>query len=188
MLEQSGYRVLDGGLVPDRLESTRDALRRAAQESDCVISMGGVSVGEEDHVRQAVESLGEITMWKVNIKPGKPFAFGRIGGTPFVGLPGNPVSVHITYLLLVRPYLAHLQGQHQDPMQSLKARADFDWPRAGSRQEFLRGRFRGNEGTVEVFNNQSSGVLSSVAWANCLIEVPPGTTIARNDAVSIHLL
>ncbi|MBJ7419414.1 MAG: molybdopterin molybdotransferase MoeA [Rhodoferax sp.] len=182
LLRRMGCEVTDRGIVPDRLDATVQALDDAAQTHDLVLTSGGVSVGEEDHIKPAVQQLGRLDLWQIAIKPGKPFAQGRVGAAHFIGLPGNPVSSFVTFLLLVRPFVLRMQGvQHVAlPIQSL--RADFDWPRADRRQEFLR--VRSNvQGGLDLFPNQSSGVLTSVVWGDGLVDNPPGRTIVRGDTV-----
>ncbi|MBA3589618.1 gephyrin-like molybdotransferase Glp [Methylibium sp.] len=183
--------VTDLGIVPDRLDATRAALRQAAQGHDLILTSGGVSVGEEDHLKPAVQAEGRLELWQVAIKPGKPLAFGAVrrgaaeagaGSALFIGLPGNPVSSFVTFLLAVRPVLLALQGVPHTEPKGLLLRADFDWPKPDVRREFLRAR-RNVDGGLEVFANQSSGVLTSVVWAEGLIDNPPGRTIARGDAV-----
>ena len=182
LLRRMGCEVTDKGIVPDRLDATVQALDDAAQTHDLVLTSGGVSVGEEDHIKPAVQQLGRLDLWQIAIKPGKPFAHGRVGAAHFIGLPGNPVSSFVTFLLLVRPFVLRMQGvQHVAlPIQSL--RADFDWPRADRRQEFLRVR-RNMQGGLDLFPNQSSGVLTSVVWGDGLVDNPPGRTIVRGDTV-----
>jgi molybdopterin molybdotransferase len=182
LLRRMGCEVTDKGIVPDRLDATVQALDEAAQTHDLVLTSGGVSVGEEDHIKPAVQQLGHLDLWQIAIKPGKPFAHGRVGAAHFIGLPGNPVSSFVTFLLLVRPFVLRMQGvQHVAlPIQSL--RADFDWPRADRRQEFLRVR-RNMQGGLDLFPNQSSGVLTSVVWGDGLVDNPPGRTIVHGDTV-----
>jgi molybdopterin molybdotransferase len=182
LLQAAGCEVTDLGIVPDQLPATRDALRRAAQMHDLILSSGGVSVGEEDHIRPAVAAEGRIELWQVAIKPGKPLAFGAVGGALFVGLPGNPVSSFVTFLVAVAPLLRALQGLEASLPPPLMQRADFDWPRPDRRREFLRAR-RNPSGGLDLFPNQSSGVLTSAAWADGLVDNPPGQPIARGDAV-----
>jgi molybdopterin molybdotransferase len=141
-----------------------------------------VSVGEEDHIKPAVQSLGSLDLWQIAIKPGKPFAYGRVQQAHFIGLPGNPVSSFVTFLLLVRPFLLKLQGVTQVAPESIAAHAHFTWPRADKRQEFLRVR-RNAAGGLDLFPNQSSGVLTSAVWGDGLVDNPPGQTIAHGDAV-----
>ena len=194
LLRRLGCEVTDCGIVPDQRGATVQALREAAQGHDLVLTSGGVSVGEEDHVKPAVQSLGELDLWQIAIKPGKPFAYGRIRRSPvhdqpqeafthFIGLPGNPVSSFVTFLLLVRPFLLRLQGATSVAPQSTPMVAQFDWPRPDRRREFLRVR-RNADGTLALFPNQSSGVLTSMAWGDGLVDNAPGRSIARGDSVS----
>ena len=187
-LQALGCDCTDLGIVPDRLDATRDALRRAAQGNDLIVTSGGVSVGEEDHLRPAVLAEGRLEMWQMAIKPGKPLAFGAVnrgdGSTAhFVGLPGNPVSSLITFLLTVRPLLLRLQGASDLAPRRVPLRADFDWPRADKRREFLRVR-RNDAGGLDLFPNQSSGVLTSAVWGDGVVDNPSGHVIARGDLVS----
>ena len=203
LLKRLGCEVSDLGIVPDRREATLDALRAAAESHDLIVTSGGVSVGEEDHVKPAVQQLGSLDLWQIAIKPGKPFAHGWIARQAdgegdasrchFVGLPGNPVSSFVTFLLLVRPFLLRLQGisagQGVTPggadglPPALALPAHFDWPRADRRREFLRAR-RNAAGGLDLFPNQSSGVLTSVAWCDGLVDLPAGRTIARGETVN----
>jgi molybdopterin molybdotransferase len=184
LLQRAGCEVTDMGIVPDNREATVAALQTAAQSHDLILTSGGVSVGEEDHIKPAVQQLGTLDLWSISMKPGKPFAYGQINSAHFVGLPGNPVSSFVTFLLLVKPMLAALQGQQQaaDTMQSIAARADFTWARADKRREFLRARRNANGG-LDIYPNQSSGVLTSAVWADGLIDNPAGNTIALGDTV-----
>jgi molybdopterin molybdotransferase len=182
LLQACGCDVGDLGIVPDRLDATRDALRRAADGHDLILTSGGVSVGEEDHIRPAVAAEGRVELWQVAIKPGKPLAFGSVGRALFLGLPGNPVSSFVTFLLAVRPVLRALQGMPTDLPPALALRADFDWPQPDRRREFLRARLN-EAGGLDLFPNQSSGVLTSAVWASGLVDNPPGQPIRRGDAV-----
>jgi molybdopterin molybdotransferase len=183
LLESFGCDFTDYGIVPDSLQATRDTLREAAREHDLIITSGGVSVGEEDHIKPAVEAEGRLNMWQIAVKPGKPLAFGEVGRAFFMGLPGNPVSSFVTFLLFVRPFLLRLQGVSGDvSLTPIAMRADFDWPKPDRRNEFLRARING-EGGLELFPNQGSGVLTSTVWADGLIDCPPGQAIARGDTV-----
>jgi molybdopterin molybdotransferase len=183
LLRQLECEVSDYGIVPDRLEATQEALRHASESHDLILTSGGVSVGEEDHIKPAVQSLGSLDLWQIAIKPGKPFAYGQVAGAHFIGLPGNPVSSFVTFLLLVRPFLLKLQGAVQLAPSATNLTAHFDWPRADKRREFLRVRRNGGGG-LDLFPNQSSGVLTSAAWADGFVDNPPGRTIARGDQVS----
>ena len=182
-----GCDCTDLGIVPDQLDATRDALRRAAQGHDLIVTSGGVSVGEEDHLRPAVQAEGRIGLWQIAIKPGKPLAFGEVrrgdGSSAYiVGLPGNPVSSFITFVLMVRPVLLRLQGATVLAPTRTPMRADFDWPRPDKRREFLRAR-RNAAGGLELFANQSSGVLTSVVWGDGVVDNPPGHAIGSGDTV-----
>jgi molybdopterin molybdotransferase len=189
LLEAAGCTVEDLGIVPDRLDATRAALRQAAQGNDLIITSGGVSVGEEDHLKPAVQAEGRLDLWQMAIKPGKPLAFGAVrlgepgtGEALFMGLPGNPVSSFVTFLLAVAPVLRALQGMPAMLPAAQALRADFDWPRPDKRREFLRARLNAGGG-LDLFPNQSSGVLTSAVWADGLVDNPPGQAIARGDAV-----
>ena len=184
LLEGLGCVVRDLGQVPDDLPATRQALHAAAIDNDLVLSSGGVSVGEEDHVKAAVELAGRLEMWKIAVKPGKPLAFGEIllagRQVPFIGLPGNPVSSFVTFLMLVRPFLLKLQGVRRTAPASLPLRAEFDWLQPDARREFLRARSTA-DGGVDIFPNQGAGVLSSAVWGDGLIDNPPQQVIRRGD-------
>lgn len=182
LLQRLGCVVTDLGIVPDRLEATIAALKTASTGHDLILTSGGVSVGEEDHIKPAVRALGELNLWQIAIKPGKPFAYGHIGGAHFIGLPGNPVSSFVTFLVLVRPFILKLQGANDVAIKSIAARADFDWSRADKRREFLRVR-QNAAGGLDLFENQSSGVLTSAVWGDGLLDNPPGRTIAHGDMV-----
>jgi molybdopterin molybdotransferase len=186
LLEQIGCEVRDIGQVPDDLDATREALRDGARDSDLVLTSGGVSVGEEDHVKSAVEMEGRVEMWKIAIKPGKPLAIGHVtslGRTvAFIGLPGNPVSSFVTFLMLVRPFLLKIQGVRQTSPVSYPLRADFEWLRPDARREFLRAG-RNSNGGLSLFPNQGSGVLTSAVWGDGLIDNPPQQVVRRGDLV-----
>ncbi|BEP62585.1 molybdopterin molybdotransferase MoeA [Variovorax sp. V213] len=190
LLHRLGCEVNDLGIVPDKREATIEALRGAAESSDLIITTGGVSVGEEDHIKAAVQTLGELQLWSLSMKPGKPFAYGSIprgaggaqGRCHVTGLPGNPVSSFLTFLLLVRPFLLTLQGATRVAPEPVQMRADFDWPRADKRREFLRAR-RNAAGGLDLFTNQSSGVLTSMVWGDGVVDNPPGQAIQAGDTV-----
>lgn len=187
LLESFGCEISDYGIVPDSLEATRATLVEAAKQNDLIITSGGVSVGEEDHIKPAVEAEGRLSMWQIAVKPGKPLAFGevrRAGGSAFfVGLPGNPVSSFVTFLLFVRPFLLRLQGV-TGPVepQGYTVRADFELPKGDRRNEFLRARLNA-AGGLDLFPNQSSGVLTSTVWGDGLVDNPAGNRIAAGDLV-----
>ena len=182
LIDAFGCEVVDLGIVPDTLAATRDALVRAAQSADVIVTSGGVSVGEEDHMRPAVSAEGSIDFWQIAIKPGKPLAFGRVRDALFVGLPGNPVSSFVTFLVFARPLLLRLQGIVDVAPRGYPMRADFAWPRADKRQEYLRVRINA-AGGLDLFPQQGSAVLTSTVWADGLVENPPSRAIAEGDAV-----
>jgi molybdopterin molybdotransferase len=185
-----GCDATDLGIVPDRLDATRAALRQASQAHDLIITSGGVSVGEEDHIKPAVSAEGRLDLWQIAIKPGKPLAFGAVrksdqpndGEAWFIGLPGNPVSSFVTFLLFVRPFILKLQGREAKQTQSYLMRADFDWLKADRRNEFLRVKLN-NNGGLDLFPNQSSGVLTSASWGDGLVDCPPNQPIQVGDLV-----
>ena len=182
LIQSLGMTPLDLGTVPDNLAATVKVLQKAADEADIVLSAGGVSVGDEDYVKNALQQLGSIDFCKVAIKPGKPLAFGQIAETPFIGLPGNPASVFVTFLILARPILLASQGLKKPLTQFLKATALFE--KAGEKREvYLRARMTGNG--VEIYPNQSSGVLSSACWGELFVRQPAGQTIAVGDLVDV---
>lgn len=180
LLTQAGCQVLDCGDVPDTAPATRNALAEAARHADLIISTGGVSVGEEDHVKGAVEALGKLERWAIAIKPGKPFAHGRVGDTPFIGLPGNPISGFVTYAVLVRPYLRARQGMSAALLRPWSLPAGFATKKPGDREEYLRVRL-GADGRLEAYPNQGSGVLSSAAWGEGLARVPAGEAVSEGQ-------
>ena len=187
LLLRMGCEVTDLGIVPDDREATVAALAKAAVDHDVIVTSGGVSVGEEDHIKPAVQQLGQLDLWQISIKPGKPFAYGRVnrqdaGFAHFIGLPGNPVSSFVTFQVLVRPFLLRLQGVQNVLPRAIDARADFVWPKGDKRREFLRVRYN-ERGGLELFKNQSSGVLTSTAWGDGVVDNPPCTTIAEGDTV-----
>ncbi len=187
LLRSLNLEFIDGGIVADDADITASALRDAAAGADCVITSGGVSVGDEDHVKNQVERLGQLDLWKLAIKPGKPLAFGRIGDTPFIGLPGNPTSVFVTFCLIARPFLLKLQGVAEPEPPRFQARAAFTVDKPGARQEYMRvtlvNTTQGLQATK--FSNQSSGVLSSVSHSNGFAVIPPGTTVSEGDLVEV---
>jgi molybdopterin molybdotransferase len=188
LLQALGCEVIQLGIVEDTFEATCDALARGAEQADLVVASGGVSVGEEDHVKPAVEKLGSLDLWKIAIRPGKPLAFGHIGETPFIGTPGNPVSLFVTFCVLARPYILKSQGITQDlyPMV-LKLKSDFERNKPDKRREYARARARVDDqgnAWVTLFPSRSSAVLSSVAWANGLAVIPEQQTVQQGDPVS----
>jgi len=196
LLRELGFEAIDGGMIADDVEITQQRLLQLSEQGDVIISSGGVSVGEEDHVKAALEAIGKLNLWKIAVKPGKPLAFGKINRCTFFGLPGNPVSAFVTFLLFVKPYLLKAQGVSNIAPAFIEAVADFDWPpfrvdkeKTGkerkplAREEYLRARMKEDGRTVEIYPNQSSGALSSVVWANGLAMAPMGAVINRGDKI-----
>jgi molybdopterin molybdotransferase len=180
--EVFGCDVRDYGIVPDTLEATRAALRKAAAETDVIVTSGGVSVGEADYVKPAVEAEGRLLMWRIAMKPGRPLAFGTVGKASFIGLPGNPVSSFVTFLIFVRPFLLKTQGMTQTAPRMVSARADFDWPDPDTRREFLRVKWNA-QGGLDLYPTQDSAVLTSTAWADGLVDNAAGQTIRKGDMI-----
>jgi molybdopterin molybdotransferase len=189
-IKSLGCDATDFGIVPDKLAATRETLRKASRDHDLIITSGGVSVGEEDHIKPAVTAEGRLDLWQIAIKPGKPLAFGAVrkSNTPedgdawFIGLPGNPVSSFVTFLLFVRPFILKLQGRDASFPQTYPLRADFDWLKADRRNEFLRVKINA-QGGLDLFPNQSSGVLTSASWGDGLVDCPPNQPIKSGDMV-----
>ena len=189
-IQSLGCDATDFGIVPDSLEATKETLRKASKDHDLIITSGGVSVGEEDHIKPAVTAEGRLDLWQIAIKPGKPLAFGAVrksgevkeGETWFIGLPGNPVSSFVTFLLFVRPFILKLQGRDAGMPQSYPMRADFDWLKGDRRNEFLRVKINA-QGGLDLFPNQSSGVLTSASWGDGLVDCPPGQAFKAGEMV-----
>jgi molybdopterin molybdotransferase len=206
LLDKLGCEVTDYGIVADKLDATRATLREAAEAHDLILTCGGVSVGEEDHVKPAVEAEGRLSMWQIAMKPGKPLAFGAVrraaarenaqasvsvsasasasasAETFFIGLPGNPVSSFATFLLFVRPFVLSLAGVRTVAPRALSLRADFTQSKADRRNEFLRARIN-PAGGLDLFPNQSSAVLTSTVWGDGLIDNPPNHAISAGETV-----
>ena len=186
LLSAMGCEIVDLGLVGDTLEETKTAMLRASTQADLVVTSGGVSVGEEDYVRIAIEKLGKLRMWRIGIKPGKPLAYGQINGTAFMGLPGNPVSVFATFCLFVNPVIQIMQGRPWRKPVAVPVTAGFDWPKPDSRREFLRARLvadAGQKTVAEIYPNQDSGVLTSTVWADGFVEIAENQTVTQGDTV-----
>lgn len=179
-LQRLGCDVVDAGILPDDLARTRTCLARLG-DVDLILSTGGVSVGEADYLGAALREAGELALWKLAIKPGKPLTCGHYQGVPVIGLPGNPASTLVTFGLLARPYLLRRQGVAAVTPLRFDVPAGFDWPRPGTRREYLRARIE--QGQVRIYKNQSSGVLRSAAWADGLVEVREGSTPKQGDSV-----
>ncbi len=189
LLESLNCEIIDLGMVEDTLDATCDALSRASEVADLILASGGVSVGEEDHVKPAVEKLGSLDLWKIAVRPGKPLAYGHVNHVPFIGAPGNPVSLFVTFCVFALPWIKKQQGISENLQPTLmNCIADFDWPRPDKRREYARARLKSDvkgQLLVEVYPSRSSGVLSSVTWADGLVVIEPGEIIKRGDRVSV---
>ncbi len=188
LLEALGCQIIDPGIIPDHFDATVAALRQAAKEADLILGSGGVSVGEEDHVKTAIEHMGKLALWRIAVKPGKPLTYGNINGTPVMGLPGNPVSLLITFCLFARPLILRLQGRRQLTPTTVRARAAFARCNAIPRREYLRARMTmgaDGETTATLHPQQGSAVLSAACWADCLAIVPADSTISPGDSIDI---
>lgn len=187
LLQGLGVEIVDFGILPDRRETIRNALKDAAQRVDLLLTSGGVSVGEEDHVRSAVEAEGSLHLWRLAIKPGRPIALGQIGGTAFVALPGNPVAVMVTFLRFVRPMVVRLGGGHDDVPKLIKVRSGFDYRKKLDRREWVRvklGSLADGFWQADKHGRDGAGVLSSMAGADGLVELPEDITkVAVGDLV-----
>lgn len=191
LIKQLGMELVDGGIVPDDFDITKTKMNEASQQADVVMTSGGVSVGDADFVKPVVAELGELNLWRLAIKPGKPIAYGHINGTPFFGLPGNPVSAFVTFLILVKPYLRAMQGMPWSDPKCWKLPANFERKRGSIRQEYLRVTVVKNEAgeqQMETFNNQDSGVLRSTAYSDALAIVPIDTIVKPGDKLDVLLL
>ncbi len=177
-----GCEVRDYGIVPDKLDATREVLRLAAGENDIIVTSGGVSVGDEDHVKPAVEAEGSLLLWRIAMKPGRPLAFGKVKDAAFIGLPGNPVSSFVTFLIFVRPFILKTQGMLKIRPNSMDARADFDWPEPDARREYLRVKWNA-QGGLDLYPTQDSAVLTSTAWADGLVDNPAKHAIRKGERV-----
>lgn len=188
LLEAMGCHVIDTGPIADTQAETEVALRQAANDADLIISSGGVSVGEEDHVRAALQSLGELSLWRLALKPGKPLAFGQVGETPVMGLPGNPAAVLVTFMMIVAPFLRQMQGQERPEPSPLWLPVDFDVERPSQRREFVRARLSSTATDTRVRRhpNQSSGMLSSACWAEGLAVVPENQTLRQGEPIAYY--
>lgn len=186
LLQTLDCDIVDLGSIPDSLEATLNALQEASKDSDLIMTTGGVSVGEEDYVKVALDQLGSVDMWRVAMKPGKPVAFGKVGDSAFIGLPGNPVSAFATFCLFARPFILRMMGVNDVMPRRMQVVADFDWPREGPRREFVRAQLNVENGVVKasLYPAQGSGVLTSTVWAHGLIEIPEHSTVKKGDSVT----
>jgi len=190
LLKQVGCEVLNLGNIEDKFELTCSALSELCGKCDLIMTTGGVSVGEEDHVKGAVESLGELNLWKIRMKPGKPLAFGKVGDTAFIGLPGNPVSSFVTFAIFALPFIKKMQGNNKFQSSAIKVQARFDCKRAKPRREYARARLDYSTGTAQanLFPKQGSDVMSSIVWADGIIEIPENTTFEAGELLNYYPL
>jgi molybdopterin molybdotransferase len=186
LLQQIGCAPLSIGRVPDRFDATCDALADAAATADLILTSGGVSVGDEDHVKPAMQALGTLDLWRIAVKPGKPLAFGRIGSTPLIGLPGNPISLFVTYALFAAPLIRHLQGRAMTLPQAVAVPAGFERANGGGRDEYLRVRLEG--GRLQPYPQQGSGVLSSAVWCDGLARIPAGAAVTAGTLLDYYAI
>jgi len=187
MLQKVGCEIIDLGCIPDDLDATVEAMQQAAEQADLIMTTGGVSVGEEDYIKLAIDKLGSVEMWRVAMKPGKPVAFGEVSKTPFIGLPGNPVSVFVTFCLFARPVIRKMQGCGEVLSRKVQVVSGFDWPRKGPRREFVRGQLvmdeQGQQRAI-TYSSHSSGVLTSTTWAHGLVEIPENSTFEKGAVIN----
>lgn len=187
LLQNTDCDIIDLGCIPDNLDATVDAMRQAAQQADLIMTTGGVSVGEEDYIKLAIDKLGSVEMWRVAMKPGKPVAFGEVDKTPFIGLPGNPVSVFVTFCLFARPVIRTMQGCDDVLARKLQVVAGFDWPKKSPRREFARGQLvldEQGQQLAQIYSSHSSGILTSTTWAQGLIEIPENTSFEKGEILN----
>jgi molybdopterin molybdotransferase len=186
LLQTLDCEIIDLGSIPDSLEATVNALQEASKSADLVMTTGGVSVGEEDYVKAALDQLGSVDMWRVAMKPGKPVAFGKVANSAFLGLPGNPVSAFATFCLFARPFILRMMGLQDVMPRRMQVTADFDWPKEGPRREFVRAQLHADDGVMKatLYPTQGSGVLTSTVWAHGLVEIPERSTVRRGDSVT----
>ncbi|OIR24010.1 gephyrin-like molybdotransferase Glp [Bathymodiolus thermophilus thioautotrophic gill symbiont] len=190
LLTQLNCDIVNLGNIKDNFSATLDALSTLADDCDLIITTGGVSVGEEDHVKPAVEKLGKLSLWRIKMKPGKPLAFGHIGKSAFIGLPGNPVSAMVTFFLFAQPFIKKMQGISNYKNQPIPVQANFDWLRPRPRREFVRVRLdqTTTPASASLYPKQGSDVLSSIVWADGLLEIPENSTFAQGEILNYYPL
>jgi len=190
LLNKAGCDVINLGNIKDNLDSTCNALERLSSECDLIITSGGVSVGEEDHVKPAVEKLGKLSLWRIKMKPGKPLAYGQVRNIPFIGLPGNPVSSFVTYCIFALPFIKKMQGNSNFKTETIKVKANFDCKRAKPRREFARVRidYSSEIPLANLYPKQGSDVMSSIVWADGFIEIPENTTFENGTILNYYPL
>lgn len=185
LTQKLGCEIQIATTLPDDPSAIRETLLDASKTCDLILTSGGVSVGEEDHLKSVVKELGKLDLWKVAVKPGKPLAFGNIADCSYFGLPGNPVSSFVTFCLFAVPFIRKRQGESEVRPQATTVEA-LNSAEQGSREEYLRGKFTSKG--VEIFTPQGSHLLGGLGQANCLVRRPAGTSIAAGDQVEAYLL
>ncbi|CAC9614926.1 Molybdopterin molybdenumtransferase (EC 2.10.1.1) [uncultured Gammaproteobacteria bacterium] len=190
LLTQLNCNIVNLGNIKDDFNATLNALDTLADDCDLIITTGGVSVGEEDHVKPAVEKLGKLSLWRIKVKPGKPLAFGHIGKSAFIGLPGNPVSAMVTFFLFAQPFIKKMQGMSNYKNQPIQVQTNFDWLKPKPRREFVRVRLDPTTmpASASLYPKQGSDVLSSIVWADGLLEIPEDTTFSQGKVLNYYSL
>ena len=190
LLNQVGCEVVNIGNIEDKLQPTIDALSLLSGQCDIVMTTGGVSIGEEDHVKDAVKYLGEINLWKIRIKPGKPLAFGKVANTAFIGLPGNPVSSFVTFIIFALPFIKKMQGKSKHTARAIKVRANFDSKHARPRREYARVQldYSKDIALANLYPKQGSDVMSSIVWSDGIIEIPENKTFEKGELLNYYPL
>ncbi|CAC9994697.1 Molybdopterin molybdenumtransferase (EC 2.10.1.1) [uncultured Gammaproteobacteria bacterium] len=190
LLTQLNCNIVNLGNIKDDFNATLNALDTLADDCDLIITTGGVSVGEEDHVKPAVEKLGKLSLWRIKVKPGKPLAFGHIGKSAFIGLPGNPVSAIVTFFLFAQPFIKKMQGMSNYKNQPIQVQTNFDWLKPKPRREFVRVRLDHTTmpASASLYPKQGSDVLSSIVWADGLLEIPEDTTFSQGKVLNYYSL
>ncbi|HIE78382.1 MAG TPA: molybdopterin molybdotransferase MoeA [Candidatus Thioglobus sp.] len=188
LLNNLGCIVINLGNIKDTLDSTCEALKKLMHDCDIIMTTGGVSVGEEDHIKDAVQSLGRLTLWRIKMKPGKPLAFGKVGNAAFIGLPGNPVSAMVTFLLFARPFIKKMQGLSDYMNYTFKVESNFNWHGSKPRREFVRVRVDSSSSPAKanMYPKQGSDVLSSIVWADGLLEIPEGASFVSGELLNFY--
>ena len=190
LLHKLGCEVINLGNVKDDLKTTCQALEILKTDCDLIMTTGGVSVGEEDYVKPAVEKLGNLSLWRIKMKPGKPLAFGNVGKAAFIGLPGNPVSVMVTFFIFAQPFIKKMQGIQQHKNQTIPVQSNFDWPKPKARREFVRVQldYSTTPASANLYPKQDSNVLSSMVWGDGLLEMPENTAFAKGEIFNYYSL
>jgi molybdopterin molybdotransferase len=186
LLKNPAIKIINLGVIKDNLEDAKKTILKAASLADLILTSGGVSVGEEDHIKNAIQTTGSLDMWKIKIRPGKPLAFGKVKKIPIIGIPGNPVALFVSFLIFIKPYILKSLGISDVEPVSYKVKSGFSWDKPDIREEYIRAKITINEKKEQIvhsFPSRSSGVISSLCWANGLVRIPPKKTFKKNDKV-----